>query len=115
MQKSKFGGVLSIIAGALGLIGALVMFYFSNHYPSMADVGEDPNFGMTMFNFLGVMVLIFGLLAIIGGITALQRKNWALALAGAIFGALACLPLGVPAVVLIAMGYPEFTAREADV
>ncbi len=55
----------------------------------------------------GAVVLILGIIAIFGGIFAIQRKNFAIALIGAIF----TIPsvLGLIGLVLIAVARDEFT------
>ena len=126
MQKSTVGGILSIVAGALGLLGGLVslimgIFFqsFANDPSMFGDVtGTDQQF-VTIFTVIycvaGVICLILGGLSVMGGIFSLQRKHWGWALAGAIAGCLSFLPLGVGAVVLVAIGKSEFNAREAAV
>lgn len=56
----------------------------------------------------GVIVLILGVLAILGGIFAIQRKSFALALIGAIF----TIPsiLGLIGLILIAVSRDEFNS-----
>ena len=59
---------------------------------------------------LGVPILsiIIGILALIGGVLAIQRKKWKWALVGSIAGSLSVLPLGIPAIILIALSKDEF-------
>ena len=120
MQKSTVGGILSIVAGALGLIGGLVLLlmtiFMSTAFTDTAIFGDfattDGQF-LTIFSVIygvaGVFCLIVGVLGIVGGIFSLQGKRWGWALAGAIAGCLSFLPLGVGAVVLVAMARSEFT------
>ena len=49
-------------------------------------------------------------LGIIGGVYALQRKYWGLALAGAIAGSISFFPCGIVAIIFTAMAKPEFDA-----
>ena len=49
-----------------------------------------------------------GALPLIGGIYAVQRKNWRLALTGSIVAILSALPLGITSTVLIALAKDEF-------
>ena len=120
MQKSTVGGILSIVAGALGLVGGLILLlvtlFMSSAFNDPAIFGDfsttDGQF-LTIFSIIygvaGVFCLIVGVLGIVGGIFSLQRKHWGWALAGAIAGCLSFLPLGVGAVVLVAMARSEFT------
>lgn len=119
MQKSTVGGILSIVAGALGLVSGLIILmvtlFMSSAFNNPAIFGDfattDGQF-LTIFSVIygvaGVFCLIVGVLGIVGGIFSLQRKRWGWALAGAIAGCLSFLPLGVGAVVLVAMGKSEF-------
>jgi NADH:ubiquinone oxidoreductase subunit 6 (subunit J) len=119
VQKSTVGGILSIVAGALGLVSGLIILmvtlFMSSAFNNPAIFGDfattDGQF-LTIFSVIygvaGVFCLIVGVLGIVGGIFSLQRKRWGWALAGAIAGCLSFLPLGVGAVVLVAMGKSEF-------
>lgn len=82
-------GILSIIAGVIGLIIGLII-------GGLGDLGEI----MAIFWPLGVV-------AIFGGIFAISRRLWRLALAGAICS-LVVFPLGIPAIILISMSRREF-------
>jgi hypothetical protein len=113
VQKSTFGGVLSIVAGAFALVGAVVMFYLVNISPSLYET-SNLGFALAMWGFLGFMGLLIGMLSIIGGIFALQRRVWGLALAGAVISLFAFLPLGIGAIILIAKAQPEFSRPKQD-
>ena len=124
-NNAKVGGVLSIVSGSLGVlsllffIGIAVMmlfmtgrfgqdfFYDSGFYDSGAPEGL---FAMmaAMYIIIGICHALVGALAIAGGVFALRKMHWGWALAGAIAGAIVFLPCGVPAIVFIAMGKPEF-------
>jgi len=58
---------------------------------------------------VGVILLILGVIAIIGGASALKRKSWGLALAGsicALFNPVGIL--GILAIIFVAIGKSEF-------
>jgi len=126
VQKSTVGGILSIVAGALGLVGGLILLmvtlFMSSAFNDTAIFGDfsatNGQF-LTIFSIIygvaGVFCLIVGVLGIVGGIFSLQRKRWGWALAGAIAGCLSFLPLGVGAVVLVAMGRSEFSQNAPGV
>jgi len=120
VQKSTVGGILSIVAGALGLLGGLLCIVIAVFAASIFNGDIIINNGTTsdqqvltvlaiIYGTLGAVDLILGALGIVGGIFALQRKQWGWALAGAIVSCLTFLPLGIGAVVLVAMGKSEFT------
>jgi len=54
------------------------------------------------------MSIVVGVLALAGGILAVRRKRWKWALAEAIAGALSLLPLGIAAIILVAISRDEF-------
>jgi hypothetical protein len=63
---------------------------------------------------LGVVAfgLVLGVLAIVGGVSALRRKSYGLSLAGAICGLLSFFwILAILAVIFVAMGKREFGAE----
>jgi hypothetical protein len=57
---------------------------------------------------VGIVFIILGMIAIVGGIYALRRTSWGLALAGSICALPAGLLLGILAIVFVIMGKDEF-------
>jgi len=108
--KPIAGGICSIVAGALGVIyGGLL---------SVIGIGgatylEMPRNGLFVLAALGWPALILGVLAILGGIFAIQRRRWGLSLAGGICALLIPPPfiLGILATVFIALSREEFSSR----
>jgi len=102
--KPTAGGILAIIGGAINLLAltglGLILFF--------------PQ-GSTAVGVLGALFLGTGIVALIGGISALQRKRWRLSLAGAIC---AVFPpstlLGILSVVFVAMARDEFTSAPSS-
>ena len=88
--KSLTAGILCIIGGALGI-------------GNSAGCAFIPFFGLFAAPFIAL-----GVVAIIGGIYALMRRLWILALIGAICAIPVAPPLGVLAVIFIAIGKDEF-------
>jgi hypothetical protein len=81
------GGILSIIAGAFHLIGwlaigpAVSLFHFeSGGYFGPGRV----NFPQILLWVFLIPLMLMAIMAIIGGVFALLRRYWGLALAGAI-------------------------------
>ncbi|MGD9116726.1 MAG: hypothetical protein PVJ61_06070 [Dehalococcoidia bacterium] len=121
-NNAKVGGILSIVSGGLGAIGAFfvliftLFLYFTEEFSSSYYFYDyyyyDADRVVVVFVALYLVIAIIGLLisalALVGGIQALQRKRWGLALAGAIASCLTFFPCGVVAVVFTAMGRQEF-------
>lgn len=121
---AKVGGILSIIAGVLGVIWLLGMaflalaiqvappesFYNYNtpYYYSTPSSEEMKTFLSGLFLVMGLVPGALGALSILGGVFALGRKHWGWALAGAIGGIFLFFPLGVPATIFVSMGKREF-------
>ncbi len=116
--KPIAAGVLSIVGGALGLLGGLILSLFGAM--RLADVGgmwgmwgsgvHMMPWGANFLGSFGLLGVILGIVAIAGGIFALRRRLWGFALAGAICAALmpASFILGILAVIFIALSHGEF-------
>jgi hypothetical protein len=107
------GGVLSIVAGAIGLVVSLVMIIIGI-VTAMAVQSAGPGWGgfpAIVFGFIALWFLVLGVLAVVGGVFSLKRHNWALALTGSI-AALFCGGhiLAIMAIVFIAISRKEFTS-----
>ena len=123
-NNAKVGGILSIVSGAFGFLGAayfvfiIYMFNFIMTMPQSYGPME-PEFPQEMFQFMaiiyggmGLILLLIGVLGIVGGAYALKRKNWGLALAGAIAGTITFFPCGIPAIIFTSLGKDEFIPGE---
>jgi len=86
-KRPAVAGILSILAGVIEIIMG-----------SSLSLSEESPFGW---------VCALGIIALVGGVYAIKRKMWGLALAGAICSLLA-FPLGIPAIILIARSRGEF-------
>jgi hypothetical protein len=115
------GGILSIIAGALEMIFGAVVTALTmtgvipgvfRPFPPMPWSGERFEIHiMPSFTYLGVPLLVLGIIAIVGGVSALRRKSFGLSLAGAIC-ALPSQILGILAVIFVALSKKEFEAQK---
>jgi hypothetical protein len=109
--KAVAGGVLSIIAGFLHLFLWLSIAIILNKLIGSGYFGEDgPSISATTIWILILPLLILAVIAIIGGIFALKKKFWGLALAGsicAIFSPTTWM-IGVTATVLVSISRHEF-------
>jgi hypothetical protein len=115
------GGILSIVAGALQMIfgvlvvGLVIAFtiwdrlaYFP--LPWMPD-GRFELLLVPTIGIVAVPVLILGIVAVIGGVYALKRKSFGMALAGAIC-ALPAVILGILAIAFVALSRKELEGRQ---
>ena len=117
--KPIVAGILDIVGGALSILGAImlligIMFFI----PVAMSGGPRPVPDMPHWMIPGVLstvlvigmvfLLIIGILPIIGGIYALQRKKWGLALAGSIVAIFGSSVLGIVATIFVAMSRDEF-------
>ena len=106
--KPTTAGILSIVAGGFGVIGGMAIAALT---PVARGVWPGPGFSFMWPLAAGVLAipLVLGIVAIVGGIYALRRRVWGLALAGAIcslFGP--WFVLGILAIIFVAMGKGEF-------
>jgi len=112
------GGILSIIVGAFEMaFGAVVTaLTMSGVIPCVFHCGRFEIHITSSFTYLGVPLLVLGIIAIVGGISALRRKSFGLSLAGAI----CALPsyilgiLAILAVIFVALGKREFGAERKE-
>ena len=120
------GGILSIVAGIFQINnGGLLMAFFL--IPNIMPLWEIFPFlpglwvelqDLYIFAYgppiwqtiMGVLFLVLGILAIVGGISAIRRKMFSLSLAGAIC-ALASGLLGILAVIFVSLARREFRAE----
>ncbi len=116
--KPTAAGILSIVGGALGILGGLLFALLGvvrlggmgGMWGMWGSGGFMMPWGGNFLGSFGLIAVILGAVAIAGGITALRRRHWGLALAGAICAAL--LPvsfiLGILAIVFLALSHDEF-------
>jgi phosphoglycerol transferase MdoB-like AlkP superfamily enzyme len=89
------------LAAGLGMLGGLI-----------GGLGGIPGVGAILGTILGaiaVPVIIFAIIAIVGGVFAIRRRIWWLALVGSIFALLCAWFFGIPALVFTIMGKKHFT------
>ncbi len=68
---------------------------------------------MTIFYaIIGLFFVLIGVLGIVGGVFALKKKRWGVALAGAIAGTVTFFPCGIPAIIFVVLAKPEFSAKK---
>jgi hypothetical protein len=106
-------GILSIICGAVDVFMGLAFLvggsFFSAFMPMMNGNGSGRVAFGIIAAFIGIVIIAVGALAIVGGIYALRRKMWGMALAGAIASFFSWTSvLGIASIVIIAMSRDQF-------
>lgn len=117
---AKVGGILSIVAGAFGVLWGFASVFciiatfvvYNEPYYDVAPSTDVLMFALLFYGFLGLLFLAAGVLAIVGGVFALRKKVWGLALTGAIAGTIAFFPCGIPAIIFTSLGRKEFNNKE---
>lgn len=110
--KPTTAGVLVIIAGIIGtIIGGKIIVGggVPDWLVAFTCFGIFPVFSPVAAIACGVTLIIFGIIAIVCGNHARNRRSWWWALTGSILAVLIFLPLGIPAVIFLALGKNEFS------
>lgn len=101
--KSTVAGILAIIGGAVILLFATIICF------SLIVAAPSTN-ALILAALFGGFFLALGIVAIVGGISALQRRRWGLALAGSIC---ALMPpatmLGIASIVFTTIARDDFS------
>jgi hypothetical protein len=131
--KSLTGGILAIVGGAAAIGQGIALLAFRGiwqggtggwggmwgpgmMWPGMLGPGMMwpdtfgyPGWGGAFAIGAGIALIVVGAIAIAGGVSAVRRQNWGLALAGSILAIPGIPPLGVLALILVAMSRKEFS------
>ena len=107
-------GVLSIVSGVFGVFAGVGMIIISVIFwgaitLSVSTSDEFPFFiFQTVYLVIGIFFLILAILAITGGIFALQKRYWGLTLAGAIAAIFTFFPTGIAAIIFAGLSRQDF-------
>ena len=102
--KPTAAGILCIIAGAIGVIAGMVVAALIAAFGGIVWF-----FGIGWLGVTGAPLIILGIIAIVGGLYALKRRIWGLALAGSICALISPAGiLGILAIIFVIMGKDEF-------
>ena len=99
-------GILSIVSGVLKLLWFLVLIIVSI-FMAVPERFTRIN-PVVILVTISLVLIVLGVLAIVGGVYTLQRKNFGLSLAGAIAALLPFNLLCLAAVILLALSRKEF-------
>jgi len=111
--KPTAAGVLMLVAAALHIISGAATILIAGGIAGGLDLGDLPRYtpyiSLPIIATIGIPLVLLGIVCLVGGISALQRRRWGLALAG---GICALMPLqtllGVLAIVFVALSKDEF-------
>ncbi len=95
--KPRVAGILDLVVG--GAISVLALVF--------SVVGIVGSHEGNIWGPLGILLLPPGALAVVGGICALRRRNWRLAMVCPMF-AVPFLGLTIPAIIFVAQSKKEF-------
>jgi hypothetical protein len=108
--KPTVVGILNLIAGGLALFGLAATLFLGFVLSAVPELREDEVGLLVVQGVLGFAVLAtltLSLLALVGGVSAIQRRRWGWTIAGSVASTLICPPLGVPAIILVVLAEPE--------
>jgi hypothetical protein len=116
------GGVLSIVGGTLEVVGGLIIVALSIGVRILSRLAVIPfhpggwlehitGIAPYWFIIVGGPLLALGIVAIVGGVSAVRRRSFGLSLAGAIC-ALPSNILGILAIIFVSVSKKEFEAKD---
>jgi len=112
--RTKTAGILAIVAGAIGVAEWVWVAVLEVSAYGWQAVGDFLGLG-AILPAVASVALTIRIAAVVGGVFALKRKRWGLALAGSVcaifssvFLMLLNVPLAIAAIVLVVLGRGEF-------
>ena len=107
-RKPKIGGILAILSGALGILGAISYTVGLGSAGSGFGKGDIPPFVPSIIFGMSIPSIVIAVIALVGGIFAIRRKRWSWALTGTIAATLSLILLGIPSIILVSLSRDEF-------
>ncbi|MBU2534586.1 MAG: hypothetical protein KKD83_00260 [Chloroflexi bacterium] len=116
--KPIVAGILNIITGIINLFGMFVVIGLLTAFGGgilsiirIADMMPIWLSGMVhgVLIIMAILLAVLSSLPLIGGVYAIQRKAWSLALTGSVVAILSIPPLGIVSTVLVSLSRNEFT------
>ena len=105
--KPTTAGILCIFGGALGVILGIVLAAAGKFAGVVLGGLGLPFLGELVVGTL-VVGIVLGIVAIVGGIYAVRKQIWGLALAGSICALFPLFIVGLPAIIFVVLGKDEF-------
>lgn len=98
--KPTVAGILCIVSGAFGCLYGIAISVLGGVLGALG--------GVPLLSAIGAPLIVVGIVAIIGGVYALKRRVWGLALAGSICALFCGGLLGILAIIFVILGKGEF-------
>jgi hypothetical protein len=115
---SLIGGILILIAGIMGLALGGLFLVAAGDVDVLSDYGIDvAGVGDLLEDILtvcGIIFIVLGLIAVLGGFFGVQRKHWGLAILGGVMGLFVLGPyligslLALVGLILVAVSKKDF-------
>ena len=119
--KPTTAGILNIVSGGLSLVSVMFMViwiqalnvsggvqFLEDLWDELGIEGFNADFLIVLLVSISICSAVLGVFSVIGGIYALQRRKWGLALTGSIASILGQTVLGILATIFVAMSRDEF-------
>ena len=113
-SKATVAGILDVVSGISGLVGGIPLLVLALVGSGVLATIPDPEVRplalapMALFLPLAILCFVSGIVAIAGGIAALGRRRWGMAVVGSIAAVFGFFPLGILAVIFTVLAEPEF-------
>jgi hypothetical protein len=120
-NKATVAGILDITAGIFGFIGGIPLLVIAIGGAAALGMVPEPEAKrmafapLALFLPLAAGLFIAGLVAIFGGMAALNRRKWGLSVAASIAAVFCFFPVGIAAVIFTVLAEPEFRAQRQTV
>lgn len=117
-NKATVAGILDITAGIFGMVGGIPLLALALGGAAVLGMVPEPEANrlaflpMVLFLPLAIFGFIAGLVAILGGIAAINKRRWVLSVAASIAAIFSFFPVGIAAVVFTILAEPEFRAAQ---
>ena len=107
---SVTAGTLEVVVGTVGLVIGFQVDVFKNILQGMFGLFSAtlPAIPDSFLTTIVVVFSLFGLLAIVGGTFAGQRRVWGLAFAGSLVTFFICWPLGLATIIFVCLARSQF-------
>jgi len=109
-------GILNIVAGVTRFVLSVAILAVGPTYRIESFWFGMPHVSWLMASMsvvVAALLLVLGVLSIMGGVYALQRRAWGLSLTGSISSVLYSPLLGIPAIIFVVLARREFDIKES--